>query len=356
MYGNVELSGGVATQLGELSQLEQVYLDNTNLSGEMPSEICALRAPEGSETGLVELTADCLDEASPAKVVCSCCTECFGSEPSTGTDITDPVSAPVATPIEVANSDEASQLQQLITELSPQSTTALADVNSFQHMAMIWLLDDPELSNYDDQRTIDRFSLMTFYLSSTPETWTEKTGWGEYGSECDYYGIECEDARVVAISLEANNLKGPALVRELGNLNTSLRSLVLSNNVIEGSIVSEIGKLTQLVELRLDVNELTTQIPSEIGNLVDLEVLKLWDSTEEDSNLLTGPLPCSAFANLAKVTELEFNDNEINGTLCKEFAQMKALKILRLDDNFISGDVSQDAWIGCNAALIQFIF
>lgn len=105
------------------------------------------------------------------------------------------------------------------------------------------------------------------------------------------------------------------------------------------TIITELGRLTNLVELRLEVNEFTTEIPTEFGSLVNLEVLRLWDSSQDDSNLLTGSLPCAALANLVKVESLLLNDNELSGTICTEFAQMSSLIELRLDENFLTGEV-----------------
>lgn len=261
LYNNPELTGTVPTQLASLPSLESLFLDGTNLQGEMPAEICAIRAPEDSETGLVELTADCLDEPpGTAKLKCSCCSECFEAaeqpavvtpstpapgptEPATpainGSTVTDkelpvvsePTSAPAPPPTidigAVLDSavDEAFQdqnalnvllngaiqdasLNDLISNASPDSMAALSDANSPQSKALVWLSDDPNLDSYDDQRKIDRFSLASFYLSSTPEPWIDSTGWNGYGDECDYYGIECEDTRVVALNLTENNVRG----------------------------------------------------------------------------------------------------------------------------------------------------
>lgn len=67
------LSGPIPTELGRLLSLERLFLHFTGLTGTMPAEICALRA-----LNLVQLSANCAG-ANPA-VICpqpSCCTVCF---------------------------------------------------------------------------------------------------------------------------------------------------------------------------------------------------------------------------------------------------------------------------------------
>lgn len=139
------------------------------------------------------------------------------------------------------------------------------------------------------------------------------------------------------LSLDDNDLTG-GLPTTLGDM-VNLRSLYLDDNELTGAIVTELGKLSVLVELRLEINEFTSEIPTELGQLVNLRVLSLYDSSEDDSNLLTGTLPCASLGNLASVESLILNDNELSGTICTEFATMSSLKELRLDENFITGAV-----------------
>jgi Leucine-rich repeat (LRR) protein len=51
--------------------------------------------------------------------------------------------------------------------------------------------------------------------------------------------------------------------------------LDIDNNVLEGSIPTEFGNLTKLVELDLDNNNLNGTIPTEFGLLIDLRELDM---------------------------------------------------------------------------------
>ena len=90
----------------------------------------------------------------------------------------------------------------------------------------------------------------------------------------------------------------PKQILQLMNLNV----LLLYNCSISGQISSEIGNLTDLIDLELSQNFLSGSISLEISNLKNLKYLKIW------RNNLTGILPFG-FRNL---TNLE---QSINGSI-----------------------------------------
>ena len=64
------LTGTMPSELGELSQLQQLYAHTNDLTGTMPSEVCAMRTTKGG--ALQHLELDC----GVNEVECSCCTRC----------------------------------------------------------------------------------------------------------------------------------------------------------------------------------------------------------------------------------------------------------------------------------------
>ena len=70
------------------------------------------------------------------------------------------------------------------------------------------------------------------------------------------------------LNLRTNDLTGP-IPASLGNL-TNLRVLNLNGNDLTGSIPSELGKLASLREMWLHANDLTGPIPASLGNLDSL--------------------------------------------------------------------------------------
>ena len=87
---------------------------------------------------------------------------------------------------------------------------------------------------------------------------------------------------------------------------SNLSNLDLSNNEINGSIVSEIGMLKKLLVLKLEHNKLTGPIPLSLGNLNNL-------------------------------TKLCLNSNQINSSIPQEIGNMKNLKLLSLKHNKLIG-------------------
>jgi len=87
---------------------------------------------------------------------------------------------------------------------------------------------------------------------------------------------------------------------------------------IAGSLPSEIGKLTNLVELDIVVTQLEGRIPSEYGNLSKLEILALKYSS------LTGTIP-STLGQLENLEKLFLVGNQLSGTVPKELGNLKRL-------------------------------
>ena len=87
------------------------------------------------------------------------------------------------------------------------------------------------------------------------------------------------------LELSGNNLTG-SIPPALGQL-SNLGGLHLARNLLRGPIPPELGNVSNLKGLDLSDNELTGPIPPELGNLTNLENLYL------NNNHLTGPLPFS---------------------------------------------------------------
>ena len=96
-----------------------------------------------------------------------------------------------------------------------------------------------------------------------------------------------------------------AVPAELGDLN-NLGQLWLHSNELTGTIPAELGQLSNLRVLLLDSNKLTGSIPAELGRLANLKALRL------PNNQLTGPIP-GTFRNLANLTILFLRGNRLTG-------------------------------------------
>ncbi len=132
------------------------------------------------------------------------------------------------------------------------------------------------------------------------------------------------------LDLRNNTLSG-AIPPELGNL-TQLQLLYLYGNTLTGTIPPELGNLTQLQELHMYGNTLTGTIPPELGNLSQLEVLSLYD------NSLTGVIP-PELGNLTQLQSLWLDDNSLTGVIPPELGNLTQLLWLDLYDNTLTGAI-----------------
>jgi len=122
----------------------------------------------------------------------------------------------------------------------------------------------------------ERNALIDLYYNTNGDKWSINTNWlGEYGTECKWFGVVCDDLqRIKALYLFSNNLEGiiPSSIQNL----TNLQSLILHNNKISGTIPIEIYQLEKLESLTLNNNRLTNNIVTLTKQYIQ-ECLTKWD-------------------------------------------------------------------------------
>ncbi|MDE2957984.1 MAG: Ig-like domain-containing protein [Bacteroidota bacterium] len=110
-----------------------------------------------------------------------------------------------------------------------------------------------------------------------------------------WHGVSTnEQGYVTALQLSSNNLNGQ-IPSELGDL-SELVQLDLSENDLTEAIPLALGNLTELIELQLNANQLSGPLPSELGGLSNLQTLSVANNTA-----LSGEVPVS-FANLEELS------------------------------------------------------
>ncbi|RWR97300.1 MDIS1-interacting receptor like kinase 2-like protein [Cinnamomum micranthum f. kanehirae] len=136
---------------------------------------------------------------------------------------------------------------------------------------------------------------------------------------------------LVSLRLHNNLLINGSIPSEIGVL-TNLTQLDLYNNQISGSIPPSIGNLSQLVALGLQDNEIFGLIPQEIGNLTKLNVLTL------SNNNIRGPIP-STFGKLTNLLILHLFKNKISGKVPQEIGNLNNMYQLDLSNNSLTGPI-----------------
>lgn len=116
----------------------------------------------------------------------------------------------------------------------------------------------------------------------------------------------------------------------LGQLGSSLQTLVLRENNHIGPIPPELGNLTYLTVLDLHKNNLNGSIPHSLGHIQDLKSLDL------SCNKLSGSFPNITFPSLSI---LDLNQNNLKGSLPNSLLSSNSLLKIDLSRNRISGPI-----------------
>ncbi|KAJ4847081.1 hypothetical protein Tsubulata_040917 [Turnera subulata] len=136
--------------------------------------------------------------------------------------------------------------------------------------------------------------------------------------------------RVYLFELEKNSFSGQVSNRIASAHNLSV--LKISNNQFSGSIPMEIGHLGNLIEFSASGNKFTGQIPGSLVNLSMLSLLVL------DDNELTGGFPVG-IQHWKSLNELNLANNKLSGRIPDEIGSLPVLNYLDLSGNYLYGEI-----------------
>ncbi|CAB9516019.1 Leucine Rich Repeat [Seminavis robusta] len=156
---------------------------------------------------------------------------------------------------------------------------------------------------------------------------------------CDYSGtIPTEIGLATTLEwlvLLENQFSG-TLPSELGNL-PNLVVFSVAGDFMEGTLPTELGLLTTLTLLRFTENQFSGTVPSEFGLLTELNITLSF----KNNGFLTGTIP-SELGLLSNLYELEFQGNKFSGPIASELGQLSLLGHLTLANNSFSSTVPLD--------------
>jgi Leucine-rich repeat (LRR) protein len=117
---------------------------------------------------------------------------------------------------------------------------------------------------------------------------------------------------------------------------------IYDDNHLSGSIPKEIGNLTKLRFLTIQLNQLSGSIPSSTGNLINLY------SFDMGNNQLSGIIP-PEIGNLTNINLFKLNDNQLCGEIPTNLTNMITLADgygINLDNNYLfTNDTTLDAFL-----------
>ncbi|KAF8025263.1 hypothetical protein BT93_F2183 [Corymbia citriodora subsp. variegata] len=136
---------------------------------------------------------------------------------------------------------------------------------------------------------------------------------------------------LLELELEGMDLGG-SLPNSIGQLSVHLKTLLLEENRIFGSIPPALGRFSKLSLLNLSLNLLNGSIPEEIRGLSRLERLFL------SSNLFRGKIP-TVLSQLPHLGYLDLSHNEFSGEIPAGLGNLVEMRLLFLNNNFLSGNI-----------------
>jgi len=162
-----------------------------------------------------------------------------------------------------------------------------------------------------------------------------RVGWSSNSAEevCEWDGIECDTHDTIIALLLASSSLSASLPSQLGSI-TSLRKIQLEINHISGSIPEELASLPYLEVLNLSTNHITGTLPESFASSI-LQILAL------RSNSINGSIP-TELVTTPSCKEISLSKNILSGTIPPSFYELSILDTLDLSSNSISGTISED--------------
>ncbi|CAB9507761.1 Leucine Rich Repeat [Seminavis robusta] len=235
-----------------------------------------------------------------------------------------------------------------VDNLLPNYTlSALQNSSSPQFHALQWLQNEhsPELlANLTDERLIQRFSLATLFYATNGDLWMIRSRWmSPTVHECDWWS----HAEVLG-----------ATPQPICNKNEAYIALLLSKNLLKGTLPPEIALLSSLEEIRFESdafrpNEdkrnlyLSGPLPSELGLLSNLRILDV------SKNALSSTIPSELFDKANSLVSIHLLENYLTGSIPSELALSTGLERLFLYDNALTSSIPSELGL-LSASLLLF--
>ncbi len=210
----------------------------------------------------------------------------------------------------------------------------------------------------------DLDALRDIYKKSMGSNWTNNDGWRQAFDQndgcnpCsgDWFGIECEENRVISLELSDNNLDGRISVA-LGFIE-NIEIINLSNNKLSGSIPIHITSGLPLKELDLSRNLLFGQFPTSVTSIASLESLDISRNAFVETipteigdlnvrylnlsqNQFVGEIP-KQLGQIKQLLNFSASSNQLTGEIPKELFELPALAAVSLSNNFLTGPLPEN--------------
>ena len=330
LYGN-DLSSEIPAELGRLTRLQRLFLYDNGLSGPIPGELGSIYDLQWLSLYGNDLTGEIPPELAKLGSA-SKLERLFLQDNDLSEEIPEELGSLTSlTHLLLRGNNLGGEIPHELGNL-PNLKWLYLSGNTFtgcipERLRVLELhdLDDLDISFCDFD------ALAAIYDSAGGTSWRNNANWMSDKPFSDWYGVTTDEiGRVTGLDLHSNELSGE-IPTELGSL-YKLESLALQLNELTGVIPTELGSLTNLSRLILHTNELTGEIPKELGGLSNLSLLRI------DENMLTGEIPAE-LGDLSNLTDIELWGNELSGEIPTELGNLPNLRVLTLWGNQLTGEI-----------------
>jgi len=266
---------------------------------------------------------------------------------------------PTVPPVEVLSPE--GKVDQLIRLEAIFGGEEFNDKDSYQKKALDWVISDsivqrrsladtPSNVRWTDEQIVQRYALASFYYStySVPHNYTEEffggdvkpwvnnSNWMERDSECEWFGIDCDDdGHVTGINMHDNHLSG-SLPREI-TLMKLLELLDVPNNGLYNSGEDGndwLGDMAEMKYLSFAENYFDYYgIPTTFSKLTNLRELDC------SYTLYYGPLKEEVFQGLDELEYVVLSGNQYDGPLPTSLLTLPALENLYASHTSVTGSL-----------------
>ena len=330
LYGN-DLSSEIPAELGRLTRLQRLFLYDNGLSGPIPGELGSIYDLQWLSLYGNDLTGEIPPELAKLGSA-SKLERLFLQDNDLSEEIPEELGSLTSlTHLLLRGNNLGGEIPHELGNL-PNLKWLYLSGNTFkgcipERLRVLELhdLDDLDISFCDFD------VLAAIYDSAGGTSWQNNDNWMSDRPFSDWYGVTTDEiGRVTGLDLRSNELSGE-IPTELGSL-YKLESLALQLNELTGVIPTELGSLVNLSRLVLHTNGFTGEIPEELGGLSNLSLLRL------DENMLTGEIP-SELGNLSNLTDMELWENRLSGAIPTELGNLSNLRVLTLWGNQLTGEI-----------------
>lgn len=227
--------------------------------------------------------------------------------------------------------------------LLPVSGEALLEEGSPQSKALEWLLyKDPmdlPIQSTNSSTLLERYVMVVLYYSTGGPEWDDQLGFLTNRSICEWPNINQDESTATTSNEVDCGDRGTVVKIRIGTYGITIW--------LSGIwIYVKAPFLTFLVAFPVESNNMNGTIVSELGALSDLEIISLSNGN------LHGTLPRS-LADPPKLNFIQFVGQQLTGPLPSSFNNFPSLEILSVHNNALSGTIPDGLVFGADLEILD---